>query len=381
MVVGHPEDDPSPDDERALGDVTLERLVAPYVDEGGGKHEVAILGRLALNERGKRAVREKDFIYYSPALKEDASAGFVMRHVGLVNDPAQAGLPALQDLIVLSDSFRLALYDKAPEDQAWVFAASDYDIKQLVRASAVVDGISGNPHTAAVPDDLAKGACHLPHHRPDGTVVWRGVAAAAGALAGSRGGVAISDDMKARARAHLAKHYKEFQRKLDIEVKEGDMPMDTLLFDEESLGQLKTIVQEAVVAGVAPFLEKVSALVEAATGKAEPNEGTEDEDKLAEVKRENAELRDRLGGLDSEVKAQKFLSEMIEKGCPKATAVNLADVVRENPGTEKAIRKVAESYAADHKLLGGIHLSLTDEERQAGAKDFEAGQKAARSTK
>lgn len=56
-----------------------------------------------------------------------------------------------------------------------------------------------------------KSAYKLPHHRAeDMKAVWKGVAAAMGALMGSRGGVDIPEGDRKATYSHLAKHYKEF---------------------------------------------------------------------------------------------------------------------------------------------------------------------------
>jgi HK97 family phage prohead protease len=58
-----------------------------------------------------------------------------------------------------------------------------------------------------------KGAYKLPHHKSDGQkAVFRGVAAAMGALLGARGGVDIPDSDKRGVYNHLAKHYKQFDK-------------------------------------------------------------------------------------------------------------------------------------------------------------------------
>lgn len=58
------------------------------------------------------------------------------------------------------------------------------------------------------------GGLKLPHHQPStsghGAAVWRGVAAAMGALMGSRGGVAIPDSDRRGVYNHLVSHYEEF---------------------------------------------------------------------------------------------------------------------------------------------------------------------------
>lgn len=114
-------------------------------------------------------------------------------------------------------------YDKAPEDTSWDFDASKYDIDQLKNASAVVTGPSG------VDGQYTKDDCHLPHHLPGdgkshgGTVVWRGVAAAGAALQGGRGGVKLSPEDKAKAKNHLEKHYREFDKETPWS-QEGKIP-------------------------------------------------------------------------------------------------------------------------------------------------------------
>jgi len=60
-----------------------------------------------------------------------------------------------------------------------------------------------------------KGAYKLPHHKEiDGEIlcVWRGVAAAMGALLGARGGVNIPDNEKRAVYNHLKAHYKQFDK-------------------------------------------------------------------------------------------------------------------------------------------------------------------------
>ena len=103
-------------------------------------------------------------------------------------------------------------YVKAPIETPWDFDASKYDIDQLRYACAVVTGPTGTD------GEYTKNDCHLPHHLPGdgkshgGTLVWRGVAAAGAILRGSRGGVKIGSADKAKAKTHLATHYREFDR-------------------------------------------------------------------------------------------------------------------------------------------------------------------------
>jgi len=94
---------------------------------------------------------------------------------------------------------------KAPEDYSWNAPKEirEADVSDLKIMCAWYD--SENP-------DI-KTSYKLPHHRAkDHYVVWRGVAAAMGALLGARGGVNIPEKDKRGVYNHLAKHYKQFDK-------------------------------------------------------------------------------------------------------------------------------------------------------------------------
>ena len=91
---------------------------------------------------------------------------------------------------------------KADEGLSWDFNAADYDADQLKMACAWYD--SANPDV--------KASYKLPHHLPDGKVVWRGVAAAMAALLGGRGGVDIPTADREAVYNHLKKHYAQFDK-------------------------------------------------------------------------------------------------------------------------------------------------------------------------
>lgn len=123
---------------------------------------------------------------------------------------------------------------------------------------------------AAEPDDLkvmcawfdsenadVKSAYKLPHHKADGhACVWRAVAAAMTALMGGRGGVAIPDGDKRGVYAHLAAHYKDFD-------KEAPEFREETPEDEDP--QEKAVKEGRVLSGVdhAMFTDVVSALKKA----------------------------------------------------------------------------------------------------------------------
>jgi HK97 family phage prohead protease len=64
---------------------------------------------------------------------------------------------------------------------------------------------------SAAPD--VKGSYKLPHHQAKGyMVVWKGVAAAMGALLGAQGGVDVPEGDRKGIYNHLAKHYAQFEK-------------------------------------------------------------------------------------------------------------------------------------------------------------------------
>jgi len=101
---------------------------------------------------------------------------------------------------------------KAPEDESWnageEVKKATGDAKKLRTMHAWVD--SGAEDFDASERKWYK----LPHHKGSGSqeVVWRGVAAAMGALLGARGGVDIPDKDRKGVYNHLVKHYKQFDK-------------------------------------------------------------------------------------------------------------------------------------------------------------------------
>lgn len=87
----------------------------------------------------------------------------------------------------------------------------------------------------------------LPHHKAKGhNVVWRGVAAAMGAILGARGGVQIPEGDKKGVYNHLSKHYKQFDKE-PPEMREYTEPELREIFDDiwyEELGDIITMEME-----------------------------------------------------------------------------------------------------------------------------------------
>lgn len=103
-------------------------------------------------------------------------------------------------------------YPLAEESAAWdgPKVVADSTVDELKVISTWYDSSKAD-------EDLTKGDFKLPHHmtKADGyKTVWKGVAAAYGALMGSRGGVKIPEADVEKCKAHLAKHYKDFDKEV-----------------------------------------------------------------------------------------------------------------------------------------------------------------------
>jgi HK97 family phage prohead protease len=148
---------------------------------------------------------------------------------------------------------------KADEGEAWDSAAALRDVegaKALRMIHAWVDP-EGDPD--------AKASYKLPHHLPDGKVVWKGVAAAGAALMGSRGGVDIPDADVAGVQKHLALHYKQFDQTPPWEKGASlDSYLETLalITDELKSGRVLSTANKDKVRGA---IDAMQAAIEALT--------------------------------------------------------------------------------------------------------------------
>ena len=90
------------------------------------------------------------------------------------------------------------------------------------------------------------GSYKLPHHDIiDGSfkVVWRGIAAAMAVLHGSRGGVNVPDSVKRGIHNHLARHYKQFDKKTpEFEKSLEDFEKDL----EETSNEIHTNMKDLI---------------------------------------------------------------------------------------------------------------------------------------
>lgn len=164
--------------------------------------------------------------------------------------------------------------EMAPEDEPWDGAAVLREVEgreQLRLIHAWVD---------AEGDAEVKASYKLPHHLPDGRVVWNGVMAAGNALMGGRGGVAIPDDDVAGVQRHLARHYEQFEK---IPPWEDD---DEDAVDWAAWAQKATLMTEALKAGrvlsaasrtqVQGALDALSAAVDALSGLLAHSDGDDE---------------------------------------------------------------------------------------------------------
>lgn len=132
---------------------------------------------------------------------------------------------------------------KAPVDEAWdgPRETREAETEDLKIMCAWFD--SENPDT--------KSSYKLPHHKASGhSVVFRGVAAAMGALLGARGGVDIPDSDKKGVYNHLSKHYADFDKEppefRDYEEAELKQAFPELYEEKSAIDSLREEVMGAI---------------------------------------------------------------------------------------------------------------------------------------
>jgi len=141
---------------------------------------------------------------------ESAARAHCKEHKGIKFEPAAP--KKTEEEIELKGVIPYKNTGKAPENEPWDAGAelkkATGDAKKLRTMHAWVDTSDDNF------DPSERKWYKLPHHKGDGTqpAVWRGVAAAMGALFGARGGVDIPSSDRRGVYNHLAKHYKEFDK-------------------------------------------------------------------------------------------------------------------------------------------------------------------------
>lgn len=126
------------------------------------------------------------------------------------------------------------------------------------------------------------GDLKLPHHQASregvGPAVWRGVAAAMGAMLGARGGVSLPDADRRAVYSHLARHYEQFDKEppdfklFELAVAIHELPEELKagrVLSSRNIGRLKdalAVLNEILTAAEPPEdeedVEKSKALTE-----------------------------------------------------------------------------------------------------------------------
>ena len=150
-------------------------------------------------------------------------------------------------------------YPTEPESAIWdgpaeIAAASPEDLKIM---STWYDALNAD----------TKGSYKLPHHRAsDKHLIWRGVAAAMGALLGARGGVQIPVNDKKGVYNHLARHYREDFDKEPPEFKDYDEAELKAMFEIEekagaSISAKNMAIMEAAMEHMKAAMEMMQAMM------------------------------------------------------------------------------------------------------------------------
>lgn len=152
------------------------------------------------NQKGTTYTKWELLEYSAVPVPSNPQALTLARSKGLVKELDKYLEADMEKGVIPFESFPLASEDTEWDGPKEIREAEVEDLKLMC---AWYD--SENP-------DI-KSSYKLPHHRAsDKYTVWRGVAAAMGALLGARGGVDIPDKDKQGVYNHLAKHYKEFDK-------------------------------------------------------------------------------------------------------------------------------------------------------------------------
>jgi len=161
-------------------------------------------------------------------------------------------------------------YPLAPEDMEWDAAAAQKRVRDWASDS------DGNVDWAKYrkafawydeTDEEKVASYKLPHHDiVDGELktVWRGVAAAMGALLGARGGADIPDADREKVYKHLAAHYKEFEkeppefRSIELSNKAVNFLDESIIKMEDTLNALRKFKDAVRVSENEPSEQKRS---------------------------------------------------------------------------------------------------------------------------
>mgnify|MGYP001560382615 CR=1 FL=1 len=191
--------------------------------EHEGKEYGVIMGRL----KGEETMTEQSYRYPKDIWQTSEARSHCNAHDGTFE--------AATGEVKVAISYQSAHPNgtpKAGEGEDWdagaeVMAAEVDDLKVMC---AIVQG-----------DPELKTSYKLPHHKAVGghAIVWRAVAAAGAVLMGGRGGIDATDAEKGGAKAHLGKHYQEFDREPPWEkgITQGEL--------EDEMDYLYTRLREA----------------------------------------------------------------------------------------------------------------------------------------
>ncbi|MHA1572465.1 MAG: phage protease [Alphaproteobacteria bacterium] len=161
--------------------------------------------------RAERMIRDREFRFLSPAFYYDDKSGRINELINV----ALTNLPATKNAVPLVANAVPQHSPKPVEEATWDAEAAEARIRIWATKDGELDPKRYREGFAWYDGDkeLALSSYKLPHHDiiADQLVTVRGgVIAAGSALMGSRGGVEIPEDQLPAVRAHLARHYAQF---------------------------------------------------------------------------------------------------------------------------------------------------------------------------
>lgn len=131
----------------------------------------------------------------------------------------------------------------------------------------------------------SKSSYKLPHHRAsDKKAVWRAVAAAMAALLGARGGVKLPESDRKGVYEHLAKHYKQFDKKApEFKLVEAQVLKDVDLDQDAPIVVNIIKADEKEIKNLKKDIDNIKKAVSGANGHGSPRKGGAKRSLVSEV--------------------------------------------------------------------------------------------------
>ncbi len=215
----------------------------------------------------------------------------------------------------------------------------------------------------------------LPHHRPkDHAVIWNGVRAAMAALKGARGGVQIPNEDVPRVYAHLAAHYREFD-KTPPELKQDENGMWFIAMENEAVEEMGEIEKPAEAVEQSNDMQEVQETQEMGMdSEKEEKEKVELESEITEKATvevtpcDLAAYEKEIEQLNEKLKIAEATIEKLNAELEKVKAELAEYKEKEKEGVVNEIRKFVPDFEPGEKSVEELKELLEFAKKVAGGK-------------